>query len=266
MYLQKKNKHQRDDNIIFDEEPHIYYINGNQDNISVTTFVHSHFPHFNADKIIKKMMASKNWTKSEYYNQTPEQIKQKWEENRICSSNLGTQLHKDIELYYNQEFFQNTTDEFQYFLKFTNDTKNELIPYRTEWIVYDNDYKLAGSIDMVFKQNNNNDNDLIIYDWKRSKQIKRENNFEKGYPPLDHLPHSNFWHYSLQLNIYKKILEKNYNKNILGLYLLILHPNNTSYIKIKVPDLSQEVEELLIQRKFQLETSNQSNSINPKKK
>ena len=38
--LEIKNAHERDKNIVFDEEPHIYYINGSNDNISITTFIH----------------------------------------------------------------------------------------------------------------------------------------------------------------------------------------------------------------------------------
>ena len=59
MELSILNSHTRDKNIVFDEEPHIYYINGSSDNISVTTFVHSKlFPHFDSDKVISKMIKS----------------------------------------------------------------------------------------------------------------------------------------------------------------------------------------------------------------
>ena len=65
MELEKKNGHIRDKQIVFDEGPHKYYINGSEDNISVTTYLHNHlFPHFDSDKIIKKMMNSKNWQNS----------------------------------------------------------------------------------------------------------------------------------------------------------------------------------------------------------
>ena len=37
MELENLNSHNRDKNIVFDEGPHIYYINGSSDNISVTT-------------------------------------------------------------------------------------------------------------------------------------------------------------------------------------------------------------------------------------
>ena len=54
--LSIKNQHPRDLEITFDEGPHIYTINGDSSYTSVTTFNHSHFEHFDADKIIDNMM------------------------------------------------------------------------------------------------------------------------------------------------------------------------------------------------------------------
>ena len=60
-YLENKNKHPRDKHIVFDEGPHIYTIDGDSDYMSVTTWNHSHFAHFDADKIITKMMRYSFW-------------------------------------------------------------------------------------------------------------------------------------------------------------------------------------------------------------
>ena len=46
-----------------------------------------------------------------------------------------------------------------------------IVPWRTEMMVWDEEYKLAGSIDMIFIDLNTNE--LIIVDWKRSKEIKK---------------------------------------------------------------------------------------------
>ena len=63
------NPHIRDKQIKFDEPTHTYTINNsNKKYTSVTTWVHSLFPEFNADEIIDKMQTSKNWSKSKYYN------------------------------------------------------------------------------------------------------------------------------------------------------------------------------------------------------
>ena len=62
-FLERKNPHARDQAISFEEGPHIYTIKGKSDYLSVTKWVHSHFPSFNADEVIHKMMSSKKWEK-----------------------------------------------------------------------------------------------------------------------------------------------------------------------------------------------------------
>ena len=60
-YLEKINHHERDSHISFEEGPHIYTIDGDSDYMSVTTWNHSHFSHFDADTAITNMMNSPKW-------------------------------------------------------------------------------------------------------------------------------------------------------------------------------------------------------------
>jgi len=244
--LEERNKHPRDYDISFDEGPHIYTINGDSSFTSVTTWVHSHFDKFNADKIIENMMRSRNWTKSKYYNKTADQIKSEWDQNKNEAAAAGTKMHYDIECFYN-ECYKNTnnSEEFTYFMNFENDIGKTMKPYRTEWMVYHEEYRLAGSIDMIFE---NPDGTLQIYDWKRCKEIKKANAWGKyaTTTELSHLPDTNFWHYALQLNTYKKIIEEKYNKTVTNMYLVCLHPNNhnKNYLRLEVPNLQDDLTEV----------------------
>jgi len=250
MKLKQINTHKRDENLFFDEKPHIYYIKGSCVGVtSVTTFIHQFFPKFETEKIIDKMMNSPRWYLSKYYGMKKEEIIQLWEDNKNLAAHKGTIMHKDIESYWNDKEFHNNTKEFNYFLNFVKDHK-DLKPYRSEWEVYDEELLLAGSIDMIFEDD---DGELIIYDWKRSKDIKETNPWEEGLYPLSHIPHANYWHYSLQLNIYKAILEKNYGKKVKEMNLLWLHPKNEKYVKLKVSDFSEEVGKMFDERKKEFE-------------
>ena len=244
-YLAKKNPHPRDDDISLEEETHMYTINGESgEHMSVTRWIHSLFPAFDADVIIDKMMASARWSKSKYFGQTKEEIKALWKSNGREASEAGTKLHEDIEYFWNGVSRENKSVEYGYFGQFAT-AFNHLVPYRTEMMVYHDQWKFAGSIDMLFE---NPDGTLQIYDWKRCKEIRRSNRFECAHVEcIDHLPNSNFWHYTLQLNIYKAILEDQYGKEVSDMYLLILHPNNSnkSFIRIKVPHLKSEMKDLL---------------------
>lgn len=253
-YLANLNPHERDTHISFDEGPHIYTIDGDSGFMSVTTWNHSHFPHFNADKIIKKMMSSKNWAKSKYFGMTPQQIKDQWNENGRIASEAGTKMHYDIECFYNNMDIQNDSIEYSYFKNFKKDHQH-LKPFRTEWMVWDKELQFAGSIDMSFQRD---DGTIDIYDWKRCKEIKKNNGWESATTEcINYLPNSNFWHYSLQLNTYKALLEKNYGVKVGDLYLVCLHPNNKNgnYIKFKCADLSAEVEMLFELRKSMLQNN-----------
>lgn len=263
-YLEKLNPHPRDENISFDEGPHIYTItrerlnpeNGEKEKYydsgftSVTTWCHSHFPHFDADKIIDKMMRSPKWPKNKYYGKTKEEIKAEWDANRDEAARAGTKMHYDIECFYNNVIPENDSIEYTYFQNFEEErTKvggfgEKWKPFRTEWTVYDEELRLSGSIDMIYEDENGV---LKIYDWKRSKEIKKTNPWENATTEcINHFPSSNFWQYCLQLNTYKSIIERNYGKKVDELCLVCLHPDNKNgnYLRIKVPILIDEIEDL----------------------
>jgi ATP-dependent exoDNAse (exonuclease V) beta subunit len=274
--LSVKNAHPRDANIQFFEEGHKYIILSEPEikYTSVTTWNHSHFPHFDADEIIKNMMKSKGWKEGHrYWGLSPEQIKAQWNLNKDAVSGAGTDLHFEIECFNNDNRFQfDYTNkelyeiymadnkethslrplEWQYFINFVRDNP-ELKPYRTEWLVYNEDVKISGSIDMVYE---NQDGTLSIYDWKRAKLITRINNFNKFAisPEVCHLPDSNFWHYALQLNTYKAIIEAKYDKKIKDIFLVRLHPDaeEKNYELISLPNLSREINELFLERKIRM--------------
>ena len=253
MYLANKNPHLRDERISFQEEGHKYTIDGVDAKrcanpyTSVTTLVHQQFEPFDADKIITKMMASPKWPQNKYFGKTAEEIKAGWKQSGDEASSAGTKMHYDIECFYNDGERENDSTEYTYFKNFYNDMEQRNIsgtgpgePYRTEWTVFDEELRLAGSIDMCFKKP---DGTIAIYDWKRSKEIKKTGGFMKfsKNPVLSHIPDLNYWHYSLQLNIYKTILERKYGEKVSEMYLVCLHPIHKNYQRIEVTNMSVEV-------------------------
>jgi len=260
-FLKKKNIHERDSHIKFDEGPHIYHIDGDSKFTSVTTWNHSHFKKFDSNKIIEKMMMNKEkWKKNKYFGMSKTEIKNLWRENGRNAAEMGTQMHYDIECFYNNMAVNNNSKEYKYFLNFYKQHL-ELTPYRTEWMIYHKELKLAGSIDMLFK---NKEGGLEIYDWKRCKEIRKENKWDQAVTEcIDHLPDSNFWHYSLQLNTYKAILESKYDVKVTGMYLVCLHPDNknSSYLKFKVPHLKTELKNLFKERLMEVNSKLLKNTL-----
>ena len=289
--LSTQNIHPRDEFISFEEEGHKYTITSdpNTTYTSVTTWNHTHFPKFDADAIIKKMMKGKNWEPgNKYWGMSAEQIKKQWLDNGAEVSGAGTDMHFQIECFMNnpnmapgythKELYDNwmkeikdqetSSVEWNYFIKFVQENL-DLKPYRTEWLIYHEELKLSGSIDMVYEKP---DGSLVIYDWKRSKEIKRVNNYNKFASTfvISHLPDTNYWHYSLQLNTYKAILEAKYGKKVTELYLVRLHPDceDNTYDLIPVLDLSKDIGILFDLRReiMKLELQEQKKSPREKEK
>jgi len=270
--------HPRDDHISFDEPTHKYYVNGScQGNISCTGFVHEFFGHFDAKAIITKMRKGANWITSKYYGKTDKEIMDEWSANGKTASEAGTAMHLAIEQFLHgsseqikPETFE--TVEWKYFMKFWNDCGHDLEPYRSEWEVFtdslapnananERKIKLCGSIDMVFRRKS--DGKFVIYDWKRSKDIKADNKYQVGLPPLEHLPDTNYWHYTMQLNVYKWILENYYGLEVADLYLVIIHPDKPSYQRMRLNIMADEVEDMIECRRRAVEAGCKQSVILP---
>lgn len=255
MKLKELNYNVNDGRVRFQKEGHKYWIdNDGTDLTSVTSFIGTFFDKFDDNKAINSIITNKDYNNPDYkyYNMKEEEIRDMWKKNSDEASKMGTDLHTDIENFYNDIDVDNNSLEFSYFKKFYDDYKDIYEPYRTEWIIFSDVLKITGCIDMVFK---NKDGSLSLCDWKRSKLISYSsfNNKTFGKFPFDKLQDCNYTHYSLQLNLYKTILEKYYNISIKDMFLLILHPVNKSYIKIDVKDLKKESDYLLHMRKISLE-------------
>lgn len=265
--LQKLNPHERDARIKFHPGPHVYTVDNHtspetSEYVSVTTWVHSHFEAFDSDAVIDKMMASPYWPRAErykkYIGKTKDEIKAEWETNRDVAAQEGTRMHAAIEAYYNDgmdavDMLYESSRELAYFKNFDVTFRRSLKPYRTEWTVFHEELKLSGTIDMLFENVNpvtgKSSGTFSIYDWKRCKEIVQNDAFNKWAltPGMETIPDTNYWHYSLQLNLYKLILTEKYGIRVTGMYIICLHPNNPNcdYLRIEINDMQPLLRKIL---------------------
>ena len=171
--LEKLNPFEREKRVVFDDSydeetmaaKHDYYIDGDMSKIiSVTTIIHANFGHFDAEAIIKKILQNKKHSCDptyKYYQMSAKTIEDMWEKNRDDAAAKGTEMHLNIEKFYNQYPFEDASKEFKQFENFHSKYQDELIPFRTELVVFDDYYRIAGSIDMIFKDRNG---EYWIYD------------------------------------------------------------------------------------------------------
>ncbi len=239
--LSSKNHYERDERIQFSDSDHTYLIDKKNKAVSVTELIGRYFPKFD-----KEFWANKESIKT---GKPKNEILKKWDELGKKARDLGTELHEQIENFYNSKEYIRSK-ELDKFLKFhKNHIQDKYQPHRTEWRIFDEDKNLAGTVDMVYEKENG---ELFIFDWKRSKKIinsdgsiEKNNPFENGLNGLSHLPSSDYVKYCLQQNIYKNILESKYDKKVSSMNLLILHPHLENYHIIQVESFKNETKYLL---------------------
>lgn len=275
--LARVNAHPRDSQIAFFEEAHIYEINGVAAKRSVTALVSKPFSKFDAKasaaRIAKRLVKTEEngaivlknpYTKSDkqYHKMALDKKASSSKDVAACvqdvwieSTNEGTRLHRAIELHLNDELIPQSyqAPEFRNFylkdfLDFVRKEKFEC--FRTEWVIFSDQVSLAGSVDCVMRKcigpcprTGEPIYEYYIFDWKRSKKIYFKSfggkKFGKGRA-FQSLIDCNYSKYSLQLNVYRHMLEVDYGLPIKGLFLFVFHPWNSSFVKIEVPRMEKE--------------------------
>lgn len=243
----ERNTHERDPYLSFDPESHTYHL-GSQEMKSVTTLVEESFPQFDAT----------HWATRKALKEgvDPQVILDRWNREACRARDLGTVMHERIERYYlalssgmQPEGPEGDTDAYRLFHLFA--ANNRLHPYRTEWRIYHEDYGVAGTLDFLERTPQGTFN---IYDWKRSKKLIDSKDGRiitaspyraTGLHPISHLPDTSYWHYALQLSIYRLILEERYGIHVTGMKLGVFHPHYTLPWIVEVPYLHTEAINIL---------------------
>lgn len=276
-YTCNANRHPLDDDIVAFENPHYYFVrDGTQmtcaNVASGTGIIKAFFPGFDDVKqaaqtcSTKSHLAAKHRPSYKYFRcETPEHILSVWEENR----NAGTRLHLCIEQFLNQEPYE--VDEcnqkpWKQFWTLHQKHFHKYTPFRTEWAIFDPETRVAGKIDYLAYDPATGT--YVIIDWKRSERIsdrsfaafaKKEP--EYGFGPCSDLENCNYITYSLQQNLYKYILERNYGIRVSQMFLVQMHPtiNDTDKdgdpvpVLYMVPNFQHYIVKMLACRKFLLQ-------------
>ena len=234
-------KYSEDKNVAFDKESHVYYL-GNKKLTSVTSLISKFKNEFDSDYWSKKIALREGKTQKE--------ILKLWNDKAKKSCDIGTAIHKIFEDYIEWKYhfvnekiyFDMPLIEDNYLIEFTEKKhfaikfleeffiKQRLIPIYTEYIVYDD--SIAGQVDCVCK---NSKDEYFILDFKTNDKIET-NSYNKNLKGiLSELPDSSFYHYSLQLSIYKNLIQK----QIKGMY--IVHIKKDGYKLIECIDVLKEL-------------------------
>jgi len=246
--------------ITFDEDKHKYHDEKGNQYRSCTTIVHSLFPEFKRD-MMAYVVGRKRLMKEEGYATkddvpVPKCMEMKkvvlaeWEENRIMACDIGTQVHRyaeckmlgipfDMDLTgTRQEKMSKVVD------KFLLELEKQYKFMESEKIVFSPKILLAGTVDLIMERKK--DKKLCIFDWKTNKAIKSTDSYGgKGLLFLEHIENCNYWHYVLQLNIYRWVLHNEGYGDFDNAEMGLFHINTRAVQGCAIPKLEWEIDKVM---------------------
>ena len=243
----------QDADIDFEPDEHIYIYKGIKRMLPVSSLIAYFFDEFQA------LPQAENQLK--YKGIPVEESLDKWEHAGRTASEVGTFVHLQTENYFQRGFFEtecqlqfgdetevvSVEQEKLHFLRFIRDYQIE--PYRQEWPVYDKNLNIAGTIDLICQEDNG---EFTIYDWKRSSKVVNA----QGLPIVEgfrgkmsqngiSLPDTSFYHYCIQQNLYRYMLEKHYGIKVKAMNLVVLCPDYPTYYVAQVPKMDQLIQQIV---------------------
>ena len=285
-FLSKINYHERDGMIAFDEEKHEYYkiAEGGKFRVSVTKIKEFFTGPFDQEAAIAMKFQFPVYDvnkqaivvgKSSKAAKDPPSIGLTREEciaQMSAPRDFGTKVHAIIEAYLedtkNDEIRKVPVDnrlefiledpaavdmetrscirQFLYFEDFM--LKNHKKPYRIEWVIFHEEYDLAGSVDAIWEYKDGGETVVDVVDWKNSsKSMKKLNDWKKPllFYPLEHLDNNAENGYKLQLALYTVILEEKYNKKVNNNIIVKLNPVSGIYEAVTFKPLRTEAKAAL---------------------
>jgi len=193
---------------------------------------------------------------------TPSSIQEDWGYEANKGRIRGNLVHSYIENKWNNKIkiptedlsFIKTQAELDEFVasvrrcyKMVDEFFNEnihLIPVSLEKVVGDRTLQIAGQIDAILYDKNTRL--FHLYDYKTDKKFNKTNSYgSKFTKSLHKYDDCELNKYSIQVGMYKEILEKNTNLTFGDSYVIWFYHENPTYKLIKLKPFKQEVKKIL---------------------
>ena len=221
--------------ITFYEDTHTYFFEGEQCT-SVTSVINSYKKEFESEKMA--------FFYGKKHNMNKEDVLEMWDRQKTDAADVGTHVHKYLEMAISCKHYEDSyliPDEMMKpSVEFMSMIKNKLIPVRSELVVGYKPKLVCGMIDQLFY--NKKANELQIWDYKTNKKFRRKSEYKnKMINGLEHLEECEMNTYSLQLGLYKKIIEKSTNIKLGDSYICWLNREKQKPQMIKTKPLVDEV-------------------------
>ena len=245
--MESKLSYFQDPNFRFDENSHTYtYLDPTtqkpvQQFTSVTGFISQFKEKFDSEFWAKKKAQSTGKTKNEILNE--------WRETSEVAMDLGTLVHKWIEDFYAGLAPELPThpEVLARVLKFKElhaERLHKLSAVQQEFRIFSRKWGLAGTMDALFSMGS----DYYIGDWKTNKKFTTDEDSKGRYKKLLY-PFEDLWDnslngYSIQLSLYRLILQEEAGFKTKGAFLCWIGPEVKPKL-YKTVDLRERLYEYL---------------------
>ena len=217
------------DEITLEEKDHVYTLTEDPSFVftSSTTFIHHFFQPFNQQKTAERLVKTKK-----YEGLVPDELLTDWNK----SASTGILVHNELETYVLNKRKRPKHPKGKQGVKWLKDEIKKEWVLHPEVLIYSTEIAIAGMIDLLVY--NPADDIYAIADWKTNKKIYT-NAFagKRGIRgSTSDLADCNHIHYTLQLSLYRYILEEYYGLNVANTVLVHLKEDtyetyNCDYLK-----------------------------------
>ena len=199
-----------DNNIFLKEDVHEYQLidDPELEFTSCTTFAKYFFQPFDKIGIANNLTS----THPNYMAMKPELLVEQWD--KIAEE--GTLIHNEIEQFIKNKIDEPTREKSKVAIEWIKKNFTDRYDVFSEVIVYSKELALAGSIDILLYDKE--ENSYKILDWKTNKKIDTTSFRNKmgTHEASSKLMDCNYTHYAIQLSLYRYILEKHYDIEVTG--------------------------------------------------
>jgi len=209
---------------------------------SVSALIEQFVPFFDFEQ--------KSYEYSLKYGLPVEEVRLNWREKNKKSTVFGHKIHSNIEKLLTENKTEHSETIYDQILKEVSKFNTKGAKFLTEQIVYSEEYKVAGTSDLIVQRKL----DFDIIDFKTNKKIKIDNPYNESLTyPVQHLPNSEFFKYALQLSLYALMNEALTGNRAYRLIMFWFKRKNSedyeslngTWVKYSVPFLKEEAKLIL---------------------
>jgi len=198
--------------------------------------------------LFKKPFDKKYWAekKAADYGTSVDEVLQQWDDLRDHSCARGKNYHKIMEDFLLTQKREDGNDSLYDSLQHNMSNLGTIKEVYAERLLYDHDYKVAGTADVII---DHPFNQFSVLDFKTNKKFRYVSKYgEYLLAPVDHLQSCEFNTYTLQLSLYAYMYSQISGRKLKGMAINFLDEEKQTWSNIPIHYMKYEA--LLLLRSY----------------